>query len=159
MRISSRKPMTEPGCFNSPSNINSVTESASGLAHLPASHLFVEDSIARSPNFVKQSRCTSWYRKLLAQIICIQLRIPGSINVISGYPPLSGIYPHFHKMSRSPFGRTGMVSLLGAKNTVARIAQPGNNIGVFIQFLVHSRHVDFHIGVVLLNTGNSFRGS
>ena len=41
--------------------------------------------------------------------------------------------------------------LLGAENTVARVAQAGNDVALFIEAFVQGTGVDVHIGIQLLN--------
>ena len=45
--------------------------------------------------------------------------------------------------------------LLCAENTVAGIAQTGNDVSVVVEFLVNSSQIHLHIGVCSLNSGNT----
>lgn len=37
--------------------------------------------------------------------------------------------------------------LFGSEQSVARIAQPGHNVRVIVEFFIHRRHEDIHVGM------------
>ena len=46
-------------------------------------------------------------------------------------------------------------ALLGAEETVARVAQTGNDIAVLIELFIAGGHIDVHVGMILLHPGDA----
>ena len=47
------------------------------------------------------------------------------------------------------------ICLLGTKDSVARIAQTGNDVAVIVELLIDRADVDIDVGMILLNLGNA----